>query len=82
MRDPPVSSQDRENSAFFRRDGLGPLQSYGFASLRQPDACDAGESVPSATTKVLQLPPEKAVENRISHTAALIKIRVDFNCDV
>ena len=57
VRDHPASSQDRNNPAFLGRDGLGPLRPYGFASFRQPDACGVGESVPSATVKVLQLPP-------------------------
>ena len=29
------------------RDALGPLRPCGFASLRQPDACGAGESCAS-----------------------------------
>ena len=28
----------------FGRVALGPLRPFGFASLRQPDACGAGES--------------------------------------
>ena len=33
----------------YGRAALGPLRPCGFASLRQPDACGAGESVASAT---------------------------------
>ena len=33
----------------YGRGALGPLRPCGFASLRQPDACGAGESVATAT---------------------------------
>ena len=44
------------------RDALGPLRPCGFASLRQPDACGAGEScasigpMPFSVERELDLP--------------------------